>query len=487
MPPAFDHPTHLADARVLVMGLGRFGGGLGVTRWLAALGARVLATDLQSADQLDLPMDQLGPLVNSGRVTLHLGAHDPDHFRRADLVIANPAVPKPWLNRYLNAARDAGVPITTEIALALACIRRDQPHAPVVAVTGSAGKSTTSAMVHAALTASLNHTTPPALGGNFGGTLLDPTTRSVVNAPAYVIELSSAMLHWLSEDLAAGALAPMLDAAALTNITPNHIDWHGSFDHYQHAKLSIAALVKPTGAVIAPADLHAPLRAVLDPARVPIITEAPAVFSSSPSTAPPLTTLGTHNRCNADTALTAAQSLLPQADRAPMLRAIAAFPGLPHRLHHLGSPRGVRCFNDSKSTTPEATLLAYHTVRSDPSTPAHARIHLIVGGYDKGSDLTPIAHLHTPLYCIGVTGPAIAAAHPHGLALRCDTLEHAVEQLAAHARPGDIALLSPGCASWDQFTNFEHRGERFAHLVAHHLKDHPTDHVTPPTAAPAKT
>jgi UDP-N-acetylmuramoylalanine--D-glutamate ligase len=143
---------------------------------------------------------------------------------------------------------------------------------------------------------------------------------------------------------------------------------------------------------------------------------------------------------------------------------LADFPGLPHRLQLVAEREGLRFYNDSKSTTPEATALAVNAF-DDPS-----RLHLIAGGYDKKIDLTAIANLARKiagLYTIGATGAALAAAGAKagGRSQYCATLEHAVQEALHRMRDGDILLLSPGCASWDQFTNFEERGEAFVRLV----------------------
>ena len=160
------HMDQFAGRRITVMGLGRFGGGVGVTRWLCSQGASVTVTDLARQDELVEPVELIRSLIEAGQVTLRLGGHREEDFHSADLIVANPAVPRPWENRYLNAARNAGVPITTEIEL---LVHRLPNRARTIGVTGSVGKSTTTAMIHHIL----SRLTPPAhLGGNLGGSLL---------------------------------------------------------------------------------------------------------------------------------------------------------------------------------------------------------------------------------------------------------------------------------------------------------------------------
>ncbi|MFN9977144.1 MAG: glutamate ligase domain-containing protein, partial [Phycisphaerae bacterium] len=138
----------------------------------------------------------------------------------------------------------------------------------------------------------------------------------------------------------------------------------------------------------------------------------------------------------------------------------------PHRLQRVPSRPGLRCFNDSKSTTPESCLLAVRAF-DEHAECGSSRVHLIVGGYDKGSDLAPIGRLASTLgglYTIGKTGPAIAKAS-EGRAHECGTLDRAVAAALDHTKDGDVILLSPACASWDQFENYEQRGDLFASLV----------------------
>ncbi|MEM8835639.1 MAG: Mur ligase family protein [Planctomycetota bacterium] len=425
----------LAGARVTVMGLGRFGGGLGVTRWLAKQGADVLLTDLASEHDLADPLAELQHLIDDGRITLRLGEHNVSDFTSCDLVIANPAVPKPWDNRFLRSAQAAGVPITTEIELLVTNLPQA---ARTIGVTGTAGKSTTSAMIHHALEQVAN--TPVHLGGNIGGSLLD-SLGDVSDTHVVVLELSSAMLYWLRDS----PWSP--DVAVLTNIASNHLDWHGSVQHYVESKQRIAG--------------HATRTLVLGPDAQPWATGADTkrVSVEDIESLPRLRTPGAHNRINGATALLAALELHDDRDR--LAHAIAMFPGLPHRLRFIGAwPNGVRAFDDSKCTTPEAAALAIEAIRETTA----GTIHLIAGGHDKGVDLSPMTHAakqhEATVYAIGATATAIANLVGEAC-VEAGTLDLALAAIADRLQPGDAVLLSPGCASWDQFSNYEERGARF--------------------------
>ncbi|MEQ9096754.1 MAG: Mur ligase family protein [Phycisphaerales bacterium] len=422
----------LEGKRVTVMGLGRFGGGLGVAKWLHAQGAHVLVTDMASAETLAQPLAELPDGVET-----RLGEHIASDFTTTDLVVASPAVSKPWNNPYLNAATNAGVPITTEIGLA---VDRLPDRTRVVGVTGTAGKSTTSAMTARALEATNQRV---HLGGNIGGSLLD---ADIQPNELVVLELSSFMLHWL------GKRAWSPGTAVVTNIAPNHLDWHETFEHYEQSKRHIAA--------------HQQSGDLLLSDRWPELTTATRVRPTTDL--PTLTLPGTHNRANAAMALAAASATLHRHgiahDRATLAGAIATFPGLPHRLQLVATHTGVSFYNDSKCTTPEAVALAVEALAD--RTP-RTNIHLIAGGADKGVDLAPIADLSRSigsLHTIGATGPRICEL-AGGKAAHHGTLEAAFEAAVGEASERHAVLLSPGCASWDQFTNYEQRGSQFADLV----------------------
>lgn len=314
----------LVGRRVTVMGLGLFGGGLGVARWLHAQGAHVRITDRRNAEVLAEALDALDPLRADGRLEVECGQHTPDWFTRADLIVANAAVPTPWSNPLLCSARDAGVPVTTEIRLSIEALADRR----TIGISGSAGKSTTSAMTVEALQATGRRA---VLGGNYGGSLLG--NADAASADWLVLELSSAQLWWLSDEAADWSGQPRLGwrptIGALTNLAPNHVDWHGSVEHYLMAK---AGVVPASGRLVTwfaadDPDAERAAAASVGTDRVWWRTTPPAVAMDGLSLAVP----GAHMVQNARTAL----ALLDRActidgqpqDRMAATRAINAFPG----------------------------------------------------------------------------------------------------------------------------------------------------------------
>ena len=480
----------IRGSRCLVMGLGAFGGGIGATQWLAQQGAKeILVTDLSSADKLKESIAKIAPLIHSGVVRLRLGAHELADFQHAQLVVANPAVPKPWTNPYLKAARDAGAHVTTELRLALQHI----PAHRVIAVTGSSGKSTTSAFIHHALDGFNGNRAHFA--GNIGGSLLQNCPH--IGAHEWlVLELSSFMLWWLGSD--SGNPHWHARVGVLTNLCDNHLDWHGDAAHYSASKSIIRNQSADDQLFLSRFDIESPEQSAVW-AKLPVghwwknsppqVAHAQPVARTSSDEVQqnfahdifqsdanhvekclPLfesaQLIGEHNKRNALLALHACVAALrmdhPELDLATTTQALAQkmnlFPGLAHRLSVAHECDGVRWIDDSKATTPAATLFA---VKSFPDP---RKIHLIAGGVSKGADLSSIVKLTAGLaglYCIGSAANELST----GGGNNCETLENAMHIIRAKIRPGDVVLLSPGCASWDQFQNYEARGNRFAQLA----------------------
>ena len=415
------------------MGLGLHGGGAAATRWLAECGARVTVTDLQHAEALRPSLEMLSG-VPLERLTL--GRHAERDFREAGVVVVNPDVrpDSPWL----RLARRSGAQLTSEIELFLnACPAR------VVGVTGSAGKSTTSAMLAEILACDGRG---GWLGGNFGRSLLPDLPRMRSDQWA-VLELSSFQLYYLSP------AARLPDVAVVTNCTANHLDWHGSFAHYRAAKQRLlAGDARPV--VLNPHDAESWSWRSAAGHLVPL----PAV-----ERLPPLAVPGEHNRQNARCAAAAAQAA--ECSEEAITAGLAGFCGLPHRLEFVGECSARPCYNDSKATTPEAAQAALAALNGP--------LWLLAGGHNKGCDLRPlvaavVARAQGAAF-YGACGDEMAdharTASPTFRQQRTETLPAAFRWCLEHSQPGDAILLSPACASLDQFDDYRQRGARFRELV----------------------
>lgn len=452
---------------VVVMGLGHFGGGIGAAKWYASQGHHVIVTDQQPEEKLTGSIARLSGLT----IEYSLGGHDDRLLDNCDLLVVSPAVHKKR-SAFFQAALARSIPYTTEInEFCLRC------PAPIIGVTGSAGKSTTASMMHTVFTAMVGEDRC-CLGGNIGQSLLGQLP--LIRADHFVVlELSSFML----EDMPLIEFSPHV--AVVTNLVNNHLDRHGTMADYAAAKINILRFQTPTDfAVLNRNDPHVCAWGAHTKGRV-LYFEQAKINLQSP---------GPHNQANAAAALTVVQAL-GFADRMPIaVRALENFQSLPHRMELVGRSnnhfgQNVDWINDSKATTPESTLTALQAV-----PPGRALV--IVGGADKHADISLLAEklveFSWGIITMGTTGTTIADAikrcinkktaefrggSPPRLA-EVKTLEEAVMQaqlwLAAvpsdgvHAEisaPGCV-LLSPACASYDQFLNYEHRGAVFKELVA---------------------
>jgi len=430
-------PTDFAGRRVTIMGLGQFGGGVAAARWTARQGAVVTVTDLADRNVL---ADSLATLADEPIARFHLGGHREQDFRDADVVVVNPAV-RPG-SPFLTAALEAGAQLTSEIELFLrAC------PAPVVGVTGTNGKSTTAAMIAAILRADGRRTW---LGGNLGKSLLDDLER-IDRDDWVVLELSSFQLRRLALDV------PGPKVAVVTNCAPNHLDWHGTLEHYVAAKQRILAGQSACDLAV----LNTCCGEVAAWAHRVRGRQLPLV---SVERLPELPLPGVHNRQNALCAATAALGVGCRWQSID--EGLTSFTALPGRLEPVATVDGRRFYNDTTATTPESTIAALEALDGP--------LWLLAGGSDKGVDLGPLA----AAIARGVRGAALFGAVRRTLARQVNerapglsmaavqTMDEAVGWCWERSQPGESIVLSPGCASYDQFDNFRHRGERFVEVVS---------------------
>ena len=379
-----DHPfDDYRNRRVLVMGLGSFGGGIGAVKFLVQRGASVTVTDLRPREKLT---ESLAELQETPPDHLVLGGHNPADFRSADLVVVNPAVKRDC--PYLNAAIQAGVPTTSEMNLFWKWNR-----APVIAVTGSNGKSTTTALIHAIvqrLVQRQSHRTA-WLGGNIGTSLL-PLVDQIQPDDVVVLELSSFQLVDLNR------LQASPHVAVVTNFAPNHLDWHLDLDDYRHAKQTILRWQTVEDVAVLNADdqdvrqwpVQSERREFGIHTTVPygvFFKDRDAIVREKTGEqrwplAEWLKLPGEHNVANALAAISAATAI--GATEQDVQGGIENYQALPHRLQFVAEVAGRRFYNDSLATTPESTEVALAAF--------DAPIVLLAGGYDKHVDLGRMAH-----------------------------------------------------------------------------------------------
>ena len=437
-----------AGKRYAVLGLAR--SGAAVVRSLVASGASVVAWDVD-AGRREAVVGRVQELSVSVDHDVSLEIADPEliDLTEFDALVVSPGVP---LNRHPVAAkaRAAGVPIIGDIEL-FSEARGDLPAHRVVGVTGTNGKSTTVSLIHHILeTAGV----PSRLGGNIGLPILEQAP--LPEGGVYVLELSSYQID----------LTQTLDCevAVLLNITPDHLDRYDGFEAYAASKARLFEMQAWDHDGIFGID--DPVTSMLGGATKGEIDyrigfsytwyAAAADVSDNQREWPALQ--GPHNAQNAAAAVLACQKL--GVSRETIDAALQTFTGLPHRMERIAFTNGVAFVNDSKATNPESVA---------PALAAFERVHWILGGQAKSDDLSACApsfgHV-VRVYAIGDAGERFAAVLGGKVPVEVSgTLDVAVAAAAANAVPGDTVLLSPACASFDQFRDFEDRGDQFRALV----------------------
>jgi UDP-N-acetylmuramoylalanine--D-glutamate ligase len=441
----------LQGKNVLVVGAAR--SGQAAARFLAARGVSVTLTDTRGRDDL-----QLGELPG---VNLVLGGHPDVTTGRWNLVVVSPGVP--FGAPLLVQARREGIPVIGELELAWRFVR-----APVVAVTGTNGKTTTTALLGEVFRQAGFRT---LVAGNIGVPLISEVEKYGPD-DIIVVEASSFQLESVRE------FRPRV--AVILNLTPDHLDRHGSMENYVNAKAAIFANQRPSDWTVLNYDnprtaalarrtpgtviffsrrhrleqgvfVHKGQILVRDNGVETPVSATQAIFLP-----------GAHNLENALAAVAAGWAL--NVGVAPLARALAGFRGVPHRLEVIGQIGGVRYVNDSKATNPEAACRALEAY-AEP-------IVLIAGGRNKGNDFNAFMEKAREkvrvLIVLGECAEEIVrAAERAGIrqVLRAADLPGAVALARNVALPGEVVLLSPACTSWDMFNNYEERGDLFRRVV----------------------
>ena len=441
----------LKDKRVLVVGLGK--SGVASALFLKKHGARVTVSDTKSGDEL---RNEIPVLLDHG-ITVETGGHGDRTFRGQDLIVVSPGVPVDAPP--LVQARALGESVIGEIELAAQFLP-----GPIVAITGSNGKTTTTTLAGEIMTAG---GLPTLVGGNIGTPAISLAERANPET-VIVLEISSFQLETIQ------TFRPKI--AVVLNVTPDHLDRHRTFEVYADAKARVFENQQGSDFAVLNAD---------DPTCVTMGTRTRAqVFWFSRQkevqqgawvrdgiilfrdqagqreilqvSEVPLK--GAHNLENVLAAVCV--GVLMGCAPEKIREAVGNFKAVEHRLEFVATIHGVDYYNDSKATNVDATIKA---LESFP-----ANIHLILGGKDKGSDYTVLNDLLRQrvkrVYTIGAAAAKIESQIKAEV-VHAETLENAIRKANAVAQPGDVVLLAPACASFDQFKNYEHRGKVFKDIV----------------------
>lgn len=442
----------LNNKRVLVVGLGK--SGVASALFLKAHGAKVTVSDTKSGDEL---RNEIPILLDHG-ITVETGGHGDRTFRGQDLIVVSPGVPVDAPP--LVQARALGESVIGEIELAAQFLP-----GPIVAITGSNGKTTTTTLTGEIMTAARF---PVLVGGNIGTPAISLAERANPET-AIVLEISSFQLETIQ------TFRPKV--AVVLNVTPDHLDRHRTFEVYVDAKARIFENQQAGDfAVLNADDLTCVAMAARTRAQVfwfsrekevehgACVREGNILFRD-PSGQREIMQVseiplkGAHNLENVLAAVCAGTLMgcAPEKIR----QAVCAFKAVEHRLEFVATIQGVDYYNDSKATNVDATIKA---LESFP-----ANIHLILGGKDKGSNYTVLNDLLRQrvkrVYTIGAAAAKIESQIKGPEVVHAETLENAIRKAHGAARAGDVVLLAPACASFDQFKSYEHRGKVFKEVV----------------------
>ncbi len=435
---------NLRGKKITVMGLGLHGGGVGVVKFLAQQGAKILVTDLKTKKELKASLNKLAYLKNSGQVKYILGKHRTGDFKNADLIIKNPGVPKD--SKYLKIARKNKIPIETDIGLFFELC----PSKKIIGVTGTKGKSTTATLIADLLKTKYK----VVLAGNIRTSVLEELPKIHKNT-IVVLELSS----WQLEDLRFHKISPHI--AVVTNIMQDHLNRYQKMQDYIEAKKLIFKFQKSNDYLI----LNHDDKIVKKFAKK---AKAKVIYYSKKQTRKYLNytkIAGKHNLSNLSAAITVAK--LCKISIFSIKKVLKKFRGMKGRLELVKEMNGVKYYNDTTATTPEATIAA---LKSLPKN----KIILIAGGADKNLDFKNLAKkiIDRVKLLILLPGTAtekiekeIKIQNTKYKIQEAKNMKDAVKKAKKTATKNNFVLLSPGCASFGLFKHEFDRGKQFVRCI----------------------
>lgn len=454
----------LKGKKITVMGLGLHGGGVGTIRFLVSSGARVIATDLKSKEELAASLEKLADLKS---ITFILGQHRPEDFSHADMVIKNPAVP--WNNKYIQLALENKVPVEMDSSLFFRFC-----HSRIIGVTGTKGKTTTSGLIHSILKVAQKEVIKVGVSQV---SVLDRLEK-LEKETLVVFELSS----WRLSALGRAGLSPSV--AVITNLYPDHLNYYGTIEKYiadkeeifLHQKKNDFCIINADNELLKNSRQRIPSR-IVEFSRGGIGTENGAYLNDGSLylkcdgqeekvvDLSEITLRGEHNQENILAAVAAAGVLGIGAE--DIRQGILQFAGTPHRLELVRELDGVAYYNDSAATTPESAISGIRSF-AEP-------LVLIAGGANKDLDVSSLAaeiasndQVKQVIFLAGESTDRILEAlgkeGKKGYPV-VHSMSEAVQLAREAAAAGDVLLLSPGAASFGIFTNEFDRGDQFRELV----------------------
>ncbi|KKR79359.1 MAG: UDP-N-acetylmuramoylalanine-D-glutamate ligase [Candidatus Nomurabacteria bacterium GW2011_GWA2_40_9] len=443
------------NKKVTVVGLGLLGKGLSDTKFLAECGADIIVTDLKTREQLKSSVDALKGYKN---ITFSLGGHKLKDFENKDFILKGQGVPLDSI--YIKHARKNGIPVEMDEALFIKLVKDLNLDLNIIGVTGTRGKSTTTFLIYEILKLNDNRV---HISGNMLGTTVLPLLKKVKNGDTVVFELSSWQLQGFGED----KISPHI--SVFTNFMPDHLNYYGSttlttrqaMQRYFKDKAYIYTSQTKDDFLVLGESMKKLVKGNKSKTLIAKSADVPKSWK--------IKLLGEHNKQNIMCAVEVARIL--NIKESIIKKVVESFGGVPGRLELVREVRGVKIYNDTNATTPEATIAALNSFKNNASPKSdlgQSKVILIMGGMDKGIDVKNLnkilAKKTKKVFLTPGSGSDKIDERP-AFVYKVENLKEAVEKAYKEAKKEDIILFSPGFASFNMFKNEYDRGEQFMKIV----------------------